>query len=392
MDALILDASAKTANVQRIPIPEPGPKEVLVHVQAVALNPVDALYTFSPLGQTGRVVGADFAGTVVALGSDVPSLPSIGPSLKPGQRVAGFLQGACSANDRPGAFANYLVVPYDLVWRVPDSISFAEAASMSLTALTAAQALFYRLQLPVPFINSRWTPYSQHILDKTAMEALTVFIYGASTSVGLNAAQLLRLTARAHGITLNLIGAASPGRHAMLSAAPYSFTKLVDYRDEAWPAQVRALTNGTGVDIAYDCISEGPSVAAVASTLAEDGKMAVVRSRAGKAWAAEPGTLPTEPVYGAVWEGLGERVEYQGFVVEASPPAREFAVEFYQFMSQLAGREVLPIPIRRMPGGLDRIVPDGFQLLGPGSMGQRDGERSEEWMRPVSGEKLVYEI
>jgi len=95
-------------------------------------------------------------------------------------------------------------------------------------------------------------------------------------------------------------------------------------------------------------------------------------------------------VYGAVWEGLGERVEYQWFVVEPSLPARAFAVEFYTFLSQ--GGEVLPIPIRKMPGGLERIVPDGFKLLGPGSMEQRGGERMEEWMRPVSGEKLVYEI
>ncbi|KAF2801755.1 GroES-like protein [Mytilinidion resinicola] len=383
MDALILDATSKTANVQRIPIPEPGPTELLVHVEAVALNPVDALYTFNPLGQTGRVVGTDFAGTVAALGSDVPSL---NPTLKAGQRVAGFLQGACSANDRPGAFANYLIVPHDLVWRVQDSLSLAEAASVSLTALTAAQGLFPRLGLPAPFA------YDVKPSTKSTEESLTAFIYGASTSVGLNATQLLQLAAKAHGMTLHLIGAASPSRHAMLSAAPYSFTSLVDYRDEAWPAQVRALTNGAGVDIGYDCISEGPSVAAVASTLSSAGRMAVVRSRAGKAWAAEPGTLPTEPVYGAVWEGLGERVEYQGFIVQPSAPARAFAVEFYKWLSKVGGSELLPNPIRKMPGGLERIVPDGFKLLGPGSMEQRGGESTEEWMRPVSGEKLVYEI
>jgi len=387
MDALILDAAAKTANVQQVPIPEPGPNELLIHVEAVALNPVDALYTINPLARSGRVVGTDFAGTVKALGADVPSLNS---TIQLGTRVAGFLQGVCSANDRPGAFANYLIVPHDLVWRVQEGMSLADAASVSLTALTAAQGLFYRLGLPAPFSYDKPQTSDSTTLPKGMDGPLTVFIYGASTSVGLNAAQLLQLSAKAHSIQLRLIGAASPARHAMLSAAPYNFTNLVDYRDATWPAQVRTLTNDTGVDVAYDCISEGPSVATVASTLTSTGKIAVVRSRAGKAWAAEPGALPTEPVYGAVWEGLGERIEYQGFVVERSPPARAFAVEFYRFFSQ--GSEVLPNPIRKMPGGLERIVPDGFKLLGPGSMEQRGGERTEEWMRPISGEKLVYEI
>jgi len=55
-----------------------------------------------------------------------------------------------------------------------------------------------------------------------------------------------------------------------------------------------------------------------------------------------------------------------------------------------------PNPIRIMPGGLERMVEDGFTLLGSGKVNERhlnpsvDGR--SEWMRPISGEKLVYNI
>ncbi|OCK85451.1 GroES-like protein [Lepidopterella palustris CBS 459.81] len=390
MDALILDAPLKTATVQSIPIPVPASNELLVRVGAIALNPVDALYTFNPLGETGRVVGSDFAGIVEALGTDVPSL---NPHMRVGQRVAGFLQGACSTNERSGAFAEYLTVSHDLVWRVQDSMSLPEAASVSLCALTAAQILYYRLGLPAPFPFEGSQDSDTSASSIEPQHPLTVFIYGASTSVGLNAAQLVHLSSSTSGTPISVFGAARPSHNSKLTAAPYSYTALVDYRNPDWPAQTRALTGGKGVDIALDCISEGPSVARVASTLAPKGKMAVVRSREGKAWEAAEGTLPSEPVYGAVWEGLGERVEYQGFVVPASPRARQFAVAFYQFLSESRNESVLcPSPIRCMPGGLERVVSDGFTLLGPGTMGQRVTDREEDWMKPVSGEKIIYKL
>ncbi|MCJ1232870.1 hypothetical protein MMC14_000824 [Varicellaria rhodocarpa] len=147
MDALILDAPAGTAHVQRVPIPEPANDDLLVRVYAIALNPVDALYTAKPLGKSGRIVGSDFAGVVEKRGP----APVASGSIEIGHRVAGFLQGACSVNDRPGAFTEFLTVPSDLVWRVPDEMAFEEAATIFLCSLTAAQCLFYRFGLGAPF-------------------------------------------------------------------------------------------------------------------------------------------------------------------------------------------------------------------------------------------------
>jgi hypothetical protein len=78
-------------------------------------------------------------------------------------------------------------------------------------------------------------------------------------------------------------------------------------------------------------------------------------------------------------------------LLPASPRARDFAVSFYRFLSSKLQLE--PNPARLMPGGLGKIVEDGFTLLGPGSMNERGSNaRTEPWMKPISMEKLVYEV
>ena len=79
-------------------------------------------------------------------------------------------------------------------------------------------------------------------------------------------------------------------------------------------------------------------------------------------------------------------------VVERSLAARDFAVAFYKWLGQAAGSSLKPFPVRRMPGGLSKVVEDGFQLLGRGSMNDRKIERKEDWMKPLSAKNLVYLI
>ena len=116
--------------------------------------------------------------------------------------------------------------------------------------------------------------------------------------------------------------------------------------------------------------------------------MAIVRSREGGAWAAQD--LLVEPSYGAVWEGLGEDMEYQGMNLPASPAGRDFTVAFYEWLSN--GGRLEANPLRETPGGLGSIVSDGLNLLGSGAMGDRDAKSEEAWMRPLSAEKMVYNI
>ncbi|KAF9728704.1 hypothetical protein PMIN04_004204 [Paraphaeosphaeria minitans] len=393
MKALILHAEARTSKLEDIQPPTPSLTEILISVKAIALNPIDPLYVAHPLAQTGRTIGSDFAGTIVSLGSSVPAHSN----LRPGTRVAGFLQGACSVNDRPGAFAEFAVVEWDLVWSVPDDFSFEEASGVSLVALTAAQAIWYRLGLPAPFEYDKVGVLEEHPEWTWAREGtrelpdtIDFFVHGASTSVGLFAAQMMRNSAAVAGKRVRLFGAASKARWEMLKAAPLEYDHLIDYRDEDWPEQIRKMTGDVGVHFAYDCISEGSSVEKVSSTLAINGRSAIVRSRAGGAWKSDG--LSFEPIYGAVWEGLGEEVQYQGMMVDRSPAARDFAVAFYKWLGQAVGTSLKPVPVRRMPGGLSKVMEDGFQLLGSGNMDDRKIEREEDWMKPLSAEKLVYSL
>ncbi|MGI4871655.1 MAG: zinc-binding dehydrogenase, partial [Janthinobacterium lividum] len=286
------------------------------------------------------------------------------------------------------------------VWRIPENVKVEEAAGVSLVALTAAQAIWYRLGLAAPFEydrelvvkeNPAWAEY-QNAEANGGSGQVNFFIYGASTAVGLYAAQMIRLSAEASGKSVRLFGAASKARWPMLKSEPYSYDHLVDYRDDDWPEQITKLANGGGMHYVYDCISEGTSVQRSLSTLSPNGRAAIVRSREGGAWSATA-ELPTEPIYGGVWEGLGEEVQYTGFTIKKSVAARHFAVEFYKWLSGVVGSKLMPVPIRSMPGGLERVVQDGFQLLGASTMNPREAiSRDEEWMKPVSAEKLVYQM
>ncbi|KAF4894094.1 Enoyl reductase [Colletotrichum fructicola] len=337
MKALVLSPSESSVSVRNIPKPSPGPREILIKIYDVALNHVDALYAKNPIAaQDDRVIGSDFSGEVVQLGEGLDVVDDA--RAKIGTRVAGFVQGACSVNLRPGAFAEYLAVEYDLTWHIPTTLSFESAATTSLCGLTAAQGVFARLQLPCPFFNTRG--FSGLGLGDDSI--VNVFIYGATSSLGLYAAQLVRASEKTSGRTMRLIGAASASKHAMLKQGPYAYDVLVDYCNVDWVEQVRRAAR-EGVQYAIDAISKSPSVEQVEQTLAEDGA-----------------TLP------------------------ANPHARRFTAEFYNYMGSAASSGVVkvqPNPVRLMPGGLERIALEGFALL-TGAGGER----------PVSAEKIVYTI
>jgi zinc-binding alcohol dehydrogenase family protein len=129
------DASALD-DIER-PKPHAGPHDLLVEVQAVSVNPVDTkvLASTDPTGNEPRVLGFDAAGVVRAVGAAVTL-------FRPGDEV--FYAGQL---DRPGSDAEFQVVDERIVGRKPTSLSFAEAAAMPLTGLTAWELLFDRLRV-----------------------------------------------------------------------------------------------------------------------------------------------------------------------------------------------------------------------------------------------------
>jgi zinc-binding alcohol dehydrogenase family protein len=117
--------------------PTPGPHDLLVMVRAISVNPVDTKIRrgVTPENGAAKVLGWDAAGIVKAVGSEV-SL------FKPGDKV--FYAGAI---DRAGANSELHLVDERIVGHMPKSLSFAEAAALPLTAITAWELLFERLQI-----------------------------------------------------------------------------------------------------------------------------------------------------------------------------------------------------------------------------------------------------
>jgi NADPH:quinone reductase-like Zn-dependent oxidoreductase len=116
-----------------LPVPAPGPTDVLVKVEAVAVNHVD---TFVRSGAWATstpfpfVIGRDLVGSVVRSSVD---------EFTPGDRV---WCNSVGHHGRQGSFAEYAVVPRDRLYRLPDGVDALEAVSVLHTSATAYVALF----------------------------------------------------------------------------------------------------------------------------------------------------------------------------------------------------------------------------------------------------------
>ena len=169
-DASLIDAE--------IPDPEPSGRDLLVQVQAISVNPVDTkvrMRSAPPPGQL-KVLGWDAAGIVLKTGPDVEL-------FEPGDEV--WYAGSIV---RPGANSELHLADERIVSKKPKSLSFAQAAAMPLTTITAWELLFDRLGVP----------QGQHASENLLL------IVGAAGGVGSMLTQLAR---RLTGMTV--IGTAS---------------------------------------------------------------------------------------------------------------------------------------------------------------------------------------
>ena len=195
------------------PVGEPGPGQIRIRHQACGLNFIDVyqrsgLYALS----LPHALGMEAAGIVEAVGEGVTH-------LKPGDRAA----YACQP---PGAYCEARVMPAAQVCPLPDGISFETGAAMMLKGLT------------VEYLFHRTTPLKA---------GDTVLFHAAAGGVGLIACQW----ARSEGITL--IATAGSDEKCQM-ALDHGAAHAINYRDADWPAKVRALTGGVGVDAVMDSV------------------------------------------------------------------------------------------------------------------------------------------
>ena len=197
MKAVIINAygSREVLHIADIPKPIPLKDEILVRVKAAAVNPKDTFirkgYFKQFTGDPESVrLGFDYAGTVAELGSDAKH-------LRVGEPVYGGLDGW-----QGGACAEYLSVKSSKLARKPDGLSFEEAASLPIAALTALQALHDEGQI---------------------QEGHAVCINGASGGVGTVAIQI----AKVFGASVTAISRSE--NHGLL--AELGADQCLDYRE-----------------------------------------------------------------------------------------------------------------------------------------------------------------
>jgi len=235
-----------------LPDPEPGPGEVRVAVAASGVNPHDTKKRSGwlgglPAGMTSVIPHSDGAGIVDAVG------PGVDPA-RIGERV--FVLGAGPAR---GTAADKAVVPATQAIALPDTVGFAEGASIGVPAFTAWLA----------------------VLADGPVTGDTVLVHGGSGAVGRIAVEL----AAWNGARV-IATAGSPERMAIARAR--GAETVLDYRREDIAAAVLDLTGGHGVDRIVD-VDFGADVAIDARVLRDHGTVAAYSSSSNR--------TPTLPYY-----------------------------------------------------------------------------------------------
>jgi NADPH:quinone reductase-like Zn-dependent oxidoreductase len=174
--AIIQHEGGTTKITTGLPLPVMAPGQVLVKTAAVALNPCDFKMP-QRFQSPGTYAGCDFAGTVVALSDEVAA----NGLLAVGDRIFAAVIGNNPHDKDSGAYGEYLKATAVFSWKIPDWMSFEEAAGLSGTCIaTACMSLFRSLRLPGTF-------------EEPAAKPLDVLIWGGATSVGTMMIQMAKL-------------------------------------------------------------------------------------------------------------------------------------------------------------------------------------------------------
>lgn len=290
MRAVILEAPGQPLRLEAIPIPEPKSGEALVKVAACGVCHSDLHVIKNELAfPTPCVLGHEISGTVAALGPGTPS-PPVGRRV-----VASFIMpcGSCrycaqgrddlcenffALNRRKGVLfdgttrlkrqdgrplamysmaglADYAVVPTTGVFPLPDELPLEDSAVLGCAVFTAYGAV-------------------RHGADLRVGERLAVVAVGG---VGLSVIQVAKAFGASQIIAVDI-------RDDKLEAArSCGATHLVNSRTEDAVAKVRALTDGDGVDVAFEALGRPETFQQAVAMLREGGRMVAVGLAPGQA-------------------------------------------------------------------------------------------------------------
>ncbi len=206
-------------------LPPPNGKEVLVNVKASALNRADLLqrkgFYPAPTGFPERILGLEFAGEVAEIGGEVTN-------FKIGDRVFGITAG--------GAQAEFLLSDESLLAKIPENLSFTEAAAVPEAFITAQDAIFTLGNL---------------------QSNETLLIHAVGSGVGLAALQL----AKARNI--KVFGTSRTADKLQkcdklgLDFGLVTGGNSVQSNPNIFAELIQSLNNGKGVDVILDLVGAG---------------------------------------------------------------------------------------------------------------------------------------
>jgi len=296
-----------------IPLPKPGPGEVLVRVRAAGVNPYDTYMrngTYAVKPPLPYTPGSDAAGTVEAVGPGVSK-------VKPGDRVY-------TAKTITGAYAEYALALESQVYPLPEKISFAQGAGLWVPYGTAYTAL-------------------HHHAHARAGEIL--LIHGASGGVGTAAVQF----ARALGLTV--IGTAGTQRGLELVKKEGAH-HVFDHSKAGYAEEILNVTGGKGVDVVTEMLAN-VNLATDLKLLSHYGRVIVIGNR---------GEITINPR-----ELMARRALVRGFTLWAATEAE--SVEIHAAIAAgLENGTLRPIVGKELPL---KDAPQAHQdVLRPGAFGK----------------------
>src|SRR5471030_266775 len=201
---------------EQIELGAPGPGQIKIKQHAAGVNYIDTYFRMgmypSPVGSP-FISGSEGAGEVIAVGSGVTD-------LKVGDRVAAVVA--------MGGYAEERLIPADRAVKLPDNISYEQAAGMMLKGMTA-----------------------QYLLRRTYVvkKGDTILVHAAAGGVGV----ILCQWGKALGATvIGTVGSEDKGKIAKENGADH----LIYYRTEDFAAKVKEITGGKLCDVVYDGIGK----------------------------------------------------------------------------------------------------------------------------------------
>jgi len=327
--------------VEERPTLSPGPKELLIDVRSIAVNPVDAYQRDYGVfvKEYPAIFGSDIAGTIISSGSSVPS-----DTPKPGSRIAGFASAFFEqGNPNYGAFQKKVLVQASNVVLLPDNISYNEGALLPMSVETG-WAGFYVNGIAR---DTKYTP-----ADKKGF-----LVWSGATSVASSAVQI----AKSMGFYVYVTASAKHHQYLKTLGATHTF----DYHDADVAESIAKAAKADGVTINEAYLGRGDLKPVLESLKLSKGP--------GPANIAHAPRVPEDAP------------KEEGFPIRfVSPPAdEEGRDEFFHFVfgvwlqDKLAKKEYIPSPaIRIIPGGLEGVNKAIDEISAGGA----------------SGEKLVLEI